>query len=275
MRSVLLGTTLFGITGAIIGCFTFMQRQSLLGDVISHATLPGIVGALLLFQSKNPFILLFGGLCSALCGIFCMHRITTMTTLKKDTALGLVLSVFFGIGLMLLSQLQQHSEVPQGLIIKYIFGNASTIIHTDLYVISAVHVFVCTILFLFRKEFSLLLFDATQAYCLGYPVNVLQMLLTLLTVLCIISGLQPVGTVLMSSFLIAPAAAARQWTRNFSSMIMLAACFGGCAALCGTVISARFAHLPTGPVIVVFSSLIVAVSLIKHHIPLLKRTTHR
>lgn len=261
VRTVMLATALFGITGALIGSFTFMQRQSLLGDVISHATLPGIVFALMLTHSKHPIILLCGGMLSALLGVACMNLIIQKTSLKKDAALGIILSVFFGIGLVLLTHLQQIPEAQHGLAVKYIFGNASTVMHTDLYMISAVGFIICLLLTAFWKEYTLLVFDAPYAAQLGYPVHAMQHLLTLLTILCIITGLQLVGVVLMSSFLIAPAAAARQWTTSFRSMLLLASCFGCFSAVTGTAMSAHYAHLPTGPMIVVVASLIVGISL--------------
>ena len=261
-RTVMCATILFGISCSLIGSFTFMQRQSLLGDVISHATLPGIICALLFTQSKHPLLLLFGGMCSALLGIACMHLIVEKTTLKKDAALGIILSVFFGAGLVLLTRLQHMPDAQHGLIIKYIFGNASTVIHTDLYLIGAMSLIVCFILWLFWKEFALLVFDARYAVQLGYPIHLLQCILTLLTILCIITGLQLVGVVLMSSFLIAPAAAARQWTTSFRSMILLACLFGSSSAALGTAISAQIPRIPTGPMIVIIASLFVACSLL-------------
>ena len=262
VRIVILSTALFGITGALIGCYTFMQRQSLIGDVISHATLPGIICAMMLTQSKNPLILLCGGMFSAALGVACMNFIIGKTGLKKDAALGIVLSVFFGFGLVLLTRLQQQADAQHGLIIKYIFGNASTVIRTDLYMIGCISVFIFLFLYILRKEFTLLIFDPIYAEQIGYPVRLLHYFLTSLTILCIITGLQLVGVVLMSSFLIAPAAAARQWTSRFSSMMILAGFFGCLSAVLGTIVSAQYAYLPTGPVIVVLASIIVTVSLV-------------
>lgn len=260
-RTVMIATALFGITGALIGSFTFMQRQSLLGDVISHATLPGIICALILTGSRHPLILLCGGMLSGMLGVACMHMIVQKSSLKKDAALGIILSVFFGVGLVLLTYLQQVPEAQHGLIIKYIFGNASTVMHADIYLIAAISIIISTILYIFWKEYTALLFDASHAAQLGYPVQALQHLLTVLTVLCIITGLQLVGVVLMSSFLIAPAAAARQWTTSFRSMVLLASGFGCFSAVAGTALSAQYTHLPTGPIIVVIASIIVGISL--------------
>jgi manganese/zinc/iron transport system permease protein len=260
-RTVTLATALFGIGCALIGSCTFLQRQSLLGDVISHATLPGIICALLYVGTKQPLMLLCGGMISAAIGVFCMQLIVAKTTVKKDAALGIILSVFFGLGLVLLTYMQRVPEAQHSLVVKYIFGNAGTVMTGDLYLIGAVTLAISIILFLFAKEWSLMLFDAEQASLMGYPVRRMRFVLTLLTIACIITGLQLVGVVLMSSFLIAPAAAARQWTNNFRTMMLLAACIGCFSAVVGTMISALFDDLATGPVIVIIASGCVAVSL--------------
>ena len=152
LRTILLGTTLFGAISAVIGSFAFVRKQSLLGDVISHATLPGIALAFLISQCKQPVILLLGGGMSALLGTFLMHLIVEKTTLKKDAALGIILSVFFGFGLVLLTWLQKYPTTQQGMLIKYIFGNAATLMHEDLYLIGIVSSSIALCLCLFWKE---------------------------------------------------------------------------------------------------------------------------
>lgn len=262
LRTILMGTALFGITSALIGCFTFMQKQSLLGDVISHATLPGIVLASFLTKGKQPSMLLFGGTISALMGTLLMHLIIKKTTLKKDAALGIILSVFFGFGLVLLTWLQKFPDAQHGMLTKYIFGNATTLMQEDVYLIASVSLCIMLMLSIFWKECVLLAFDTAYAQHINYPTVALHSLLIVLTILCIIVGLQLVGVVLMSSFLIAPAAAARQWTTQFIHMVILAMCFGFTSSVCGTIISARCEQIPTGPMIVVVASVIVFVSLI-------------
>ncbi|MEX0849151.1 MAG: metal ABC transporter permease [Candidatus Dependentiae bacterium] len=261
LRTIIIGTALFGITSAIIGSFAFMQKQSLLGDVISHATLPGIVLAFFFTQSKQPIVLLMGGALSAILGTSLMYVIIQKTTLKKDAALGIILSVFFGFGLVLLTWVQQFPNAQHGMLIKYIFGNASTLMQHDLHVIGFVCLLICTTIALLWKECKLVVFDAAYAQCIGYPVLTIQCILIFLTIICIIVGLQLVGVILMSSFLIAPSAAARQWTTKFGSMVLLAMFFGFFSSVSGALISAQYEQLPTGPVIVVVASIIVFISL--------------
>ncbi len=257
---VILGTCLIGITAGIVGVFALLRKQSLLGDAISHAALPGIALAFLLTYSKNPVLLLAGGAISGCIGTACTIVITQTTRLKLDTTLGMILSVFFGCGLILITALQKLPIAEQGILTKFIFGNASTLLLSDICVVSTVCIIILGTLFLFWKEFSLISFDAQFAHTLGYPVMFLDCLLTGLLVLTICTGLQTIGVMLMSSMLIAPAAAARQWTNRLGSMIMLAATIGAGATLSGALISNCINHMPTGPTIVVLLSISVCIS---------------
>jgi manganese/zinc/iron transport system permease protein len=115
---------------------------------------------------------------------------------------------------------------------------------------------------LFWKEFKLLLFDADYTKTLGFNIKVLDALITSFIVAAIILGLQTVGVVLMSAMLLAPAAAARQWTNSLAIMVGLAATFGAFSGIIGTGISASYPNLSTGPVIVLVASVFVLISFI-------------
>lgn len=262
VQIVLMGSLIVGITAGILGCFAFLRKQSLLADAISHACLPGIMIMFLITQHKSPYVLLFGGSLAAILGALCVSAITSMTIVKKDAALGIILSVFFGFGLVLLTLIQKNHLAHQSVLNKFLFGNASTLLPDDIICMALVSVIVLVSVVLFWKEFKLLSFDPDYAVSLGYSVHKLDVLLTLLLVLSMVIGLQTVGVVLMSTLFVAPAAAARQWTSRLSSMIFLAAFFGACSALCGAYISSAFDHVPTGPSIVVVMSIIVFISLI-------------
>lgn len=262
LRIVLMGVTALGVTAGALGVFALLRGQSLLGDAISHASLPGIAVAFLLTGSKNPAVLLCGGALAGGIGSLCIMGITRYTRLKKDAALGIILSVFFGTGLVLLTYIQKYGSSNQSILNKFLFGNASTLLAQDVVLMCAVGAGVLLLLALFFKESALITFDSEYARALGYPVFALEALLTLLTVLSIVIGLQCVGVVLMSSLLVAPAAAARQWTKRLAPMVLLAAFFGASSGIIGALISSSFVHLPTGPTIVVVVSVIVLVSLV-------------
>ncbi len=258
----LVGITILGATAGLLGTFVFLRRQSLLGDAISHAALPGIAIAFLLTHSKNPLILMLGGAISGGIGTLFMHLITYHTRLKKDTALGIVLSVFFGFGLVLMTAIQKMPIANQSILNKFLFGNISTLLPTDVYVMAIIGGIICVITLVLWKEFSLVTFDANFAHSLGFATHRLDAILTTLVVVAIVIGLQTVGVILMSSMLIAPAAAARQWATRLSTMALVSIFFAVSAGIIGAMVSSHVDRLPTGPVIVVTLSIFVLISLV-------------
>jgi manganese/zinc/iron transport system permease protein len=257
---VCIGTMLLGITAGALGVFALLRKQSLLGDTISHAALPGIALMFLATHSRNPLILILGGSIAGCIGTILMLIITRFTKLKQDTVLGIILSVFFGVGLVLMTVIQKYSIPHQSILNKFLFGSASTLIIEDVYAMALISGVTLCCLALFWKEFALLTFDYTYAHTCGYPVIALDVFLTVLMVLAISLGLQTVGVVLMSAMLIAPAAAAYQWTTRLSSMVFLASGIGAFSSFTGSLISSWYTHIPTGPTIVVILSICVLIS---------------
>ncbi|GEQ84756.1 zinc ABC transporter permease [Patiriisocius marinistellae] len=262
LRTITLGTAVLGAICGMLGSFAVLRKQSLLGDAISHAALPGIAIAFLITGAKDTNILLLGALVSGLIGTFWIKGMTTKTHLKSDTALGLVLSLFFGFGMLLLTFIQKQPNANQAGLDKYLFGQAATLVESDVNLMIIVTSIALFIMVLFWKEFKLLLFDADYTKTLGFNTRFIDILITFFIVLAIVLGLQTVGVVLMSAMLLAPAAAARQWTNKLSVMVFLAAIFGAFSGVFGTAISASQNNLSTGPVIVLVASVFVLVSFI-------------
>ncbi len=246
----------------MLGSFAVLRKQSLLGDAISHAALPGIAIAFLLTGAKNSNILLLGALISGLIGTFWIRGIIKKTHLKSDTALGLILSLFFGFGMLLLTFIQKQPNANQAGLDKYLFGQAATLLISDVWLMAIVTSACLIVLLLFWKEFKILLFDADYTKTLGFNTKFIDILITSFIVLAIVLGLQTVGVVLMSAMLLAPAAAARQWTNSLGVMVALAATFGACSGVMGTAISASQNNLSTGPVIVIVAGIFVLISFI-------------
>ena len=246
----------------MLGSFAVLRKQSLLGDAISHAALPGIAIAFLLTGAKNSNILLLGALISGLIGTFWIRGIIKKTHLKSDTALGLILSLFFGFGMLLLTFIQKQPNANQAGLDKYLFGQAATLLISDVWLMAIVTSACLLVLLLFWKEFKILLFDADYTKTLGFNTKFIDILITSFIVLAIVLGLQTVGVVLMSAMLLAPAAAARQWTNSLGVMVALAATFGACSGVMGTAISASQNNLSTGPVIVIVAGIFVLISFI-------------
>ncbi|HUH46017.1 MAG TPA: metal ABC transporter permease [Arenibacter sp.] len=262
LRTITLGTAILGVVCGMLGSFAVLRKQSLLGDAISHAALPGIVIAFMLTGTKNSHTLLIGALVSGLLGTFWIRGIVKNTHLKSDTALGLILSLFFGFGMLLLTFVQKMPNAQQAGLDKYLFGQAATLVEGDVWLMGGVMGMALLVLAVFWKEFKLQHFDPDYAKSLGFNILFLDVVMTALIVLAIVIGLQTVGVVLMSAMLLAPAAAARQWTNNLGTMIFLAALFGAFSGIFGTAISATSNNLSTGPVIVLIAAFFVVISFV-------------
>lgn len=250
LRNVMLGTLLLGMGSGLVGVFVLLRRQSLIGDAVSHAALPGIVIAFLLTGTKDLSVLLSGAALSGLIGTLCITAIIRTTKIDTDGAQGIVLGVFLGLGFLLLTHVQKSPDAAKAGLDKFVFGQAATIMQRDVILIAAVELIISATVFLFWKELKLSTFDPEIASVMGFSPKRIELIITALTVPAIVIGIQAVGVILMSALLVAPAAAARQWTDKLSLMGMTASLFGGLAGAGGSLISSQVPKLATGPVIV-------------------------
>lgn len=261
-RTVAAGSAMLGVVSGVLGSFAVLRRQSLLGDGVSHASLPGVVLAFLLTGSKHTEVLLLGALLSGLLAIFVIVCITAYSRIKFDSALALTMSVFMGLGLVLLTYSQKIPNANQAGLGRFIYGQASALLREDLYLIGGCGMLMLVLVALFWKEFKVFSFDPMFARSVGFGTAKLNFLLSFLTVLAIMIGLQTVGVVLMSAMLTAPAVAARQWSNRLWAMVLLAAGFGAVSGIMGTIFSSSVPGLPTGPSIVVCATAIAMFSLL-------------
>lgn len=262
LRTVVLGAAMLGLTSGSLGAYAVLRRQSLLGDAMSHAALPGIVIAFLLTGSKQPLVLILGAASAGWLASLILMAIVRTSRIKIDTALGLVLSVFFGLGLVLLTIVQRKGSASQAGLDNFLFGQAAALIERDVITMGVLGGIALLVILALWKEFKLLCFDQDFGAILGFKMRALDILLTTLVVIAIVIGLQTVGVVLMSAMIVAPAAAARQWTDRMGLLVLLAALFGAAAGISGAVLSSLTARLPTGPIIVLCATGIVLVSLL-------------
>jgi manganese/zinc/iron transport system permease protein len=262
MRTVASGAAVLGIVSGALGAFAVLRRQALLGDAVSHAALPGVVLAFLLTRSKEPLVLITGAGIAGWLAILWVTSITRSTRIKADSALGLVLSVFFGLGLMLLTFTQRLPDSRQAGLDTFLFGQAATLVEHDVAVMAGLGGGALFLMVLFWKELKLLSFDRDYSISLGFGAGALDALLTSLLVVAIVIGLQAVGVVLMSAMIVAPAAAARQWTNRLGVMVALSSAFGALSGVAGTLISSTASGLSTGPVIVLCASVVVIISML-------------
>ncbi len=261
---VLVGTTLLAASSSVVGAFSYLKGQSLVGDAIAHALLPGVVLAFILGGIRNSSFLILGALISGLLAHYGIGYIENKTKLKSDTAVSLVLSTFFGFGIMLMSYIQRTGQGQQAGLERFLLGKAAAITMQDIYIFSALALVLIVGVGLFFKGFQLMTFNEDFAHAIGLPMPLIRFTFTVLTVLAITIGIQTVGVVLMAALLITPSAAARVWTNSLPAMLALAASFAGVAAVMGTYISSVLPKMPTGPWVVLvlaffgFSSLLFA-----------------
>lgn len=264
-RVVVLGATLLGLGAGVVGSFTLLRKRALLGDALSHATLPGIAIAFLAASSlgadgKSLPLLLAGAGTTGVLGVGAILAIRRYTRLKEDAALGIVLSVFFGAGTALLGVVQQTPTGHAAGLESFIYGKTAAMLASDAWLIagaSAACVALCSLLF---KEMKLLCFDAGYAAARGYPVLWLDAALMAMVVVVTIIGLQAVGLVLMIALLVIPPAAARFWTDRLLAMTVLAGGFGAASSFAGAIASAAAPRLPSGAMIVLAAAAVFLVS---------------
>lgn len=267
-RVVLAGTVLLGLSAGVVGVFMLLRKRSLVGDVVGHASLPGIAVAFLALEARSPGsgrslpALLTGALVAGLIGLGVTTAIRRWTRIREDAALAIVLSLFFGLGMVLFTVIQQIPSGSSAGLGQFIFGKAASMLEEDVRLIggaSAVVLLVCALLF---KEFALLCFDEEFAAARGWPVVLLDLVLMSLVAGVSVIGLQSVGLLLVVALLITPAASARFWTNSLSKLALLAGLFGALGSLIGVLLSALIPRLATGAIIVLTGSGIFLVSLL-------------
>ncbi|MFQ5654017.1 MAG: metal ABC transporter permease, partial [Planctomycetota bacterium] len=262
-RIVLAGTMTLGLAAGVIGSLALLRRRALLGDALSHATLPGVCLAFMLAGELRFELLLLGALVTGALGVVAVALITRHTRVREDAAIGIVLSVFFGAGIALSGIIQKRfTNAAQAGIDSFLLGRTAGIVQSDVLLIAGVAGALLLVVILFYKELKLLCFDPEFAAVDGWPVTRLDLLLMLLLAVTTVIGLPAVGVVLMVALLILPAAAARFWVEGLSAMLILAGSLGMATGAAGTLVSARADDLPAGPVIVLAGSALFLLSLL-------------
>lgn len=270
IRTVVLGTATIGAVSGTLGSFAYLRKQSLVGDVVAHSSLLGIVLAFLLSYlitgtgSKDLSVLIPGALGGGVAALLLARSITTKTRIKEDCGLGVMLAIFFGTGILLLRYLQRRQPAIPGHtgIEDYLFGMAAALTATDLWMIGSLGAAAVLTVLLLWRQLKVFTFDPGFAHSLGLPIRALDTALLVLLVVGIVIGIHAVGVVLMIALLVTPASAARQWTTHLGSMVVLAALFGAVSGATGSIISAIQPHMPTGPVIVLVATGIFLFSLL-------------
>ena len=259
---ILMGTMLLGISSGVIGCFAYLRKQALMGDALSHAALPGVCIAFMLTGMKSIPVFLVGAVIAGIISTFAIGYITRESRIKQDAALGIILTVFFGLGIMLLTKIQHGNYGNQSGLDTFLFGQAAGMVHSDVTAMAILCVLLIVATTLFFKEFKLVSFDPGFAKGIGLPVKWLEQAIMLLVVVAVVAGIQAVGVVLMSALLITPAVAARYWTNKLHVMVFLSGLFGAVSGLAGSLLSTMASNMPTGPLVVLSATFLFVVSLL-------------
>jgi manganese/zinc/iron transport system permease protein len=262
VRFVVLGSVLLGISSALVGSFLVVRKEGLVGDAVAHSVLPGIAVAFLWSGQKNSWLMLTGACLTGLLALMCIRLITSYSKIKQDAAIALVLSVFFGGGMVLLTYIQQQGMGGQSGVDQFLFGKAAALIGQDVWLFSGLASILILLVFVLFRGLTTISFDRQYAQLIGFPIQRLQYLLIAMTLLAVITGITAVGVVLMAAMLITPAAAARYWTRRMSTLLGLSALIGGFSGWFGAFISYLSPGMPTGPWMVIVASLIAFGSMI-------------
>ncbi len=260
VRTVALGGSILGVVSGVLGCFAVLRHESLMGDALSHAALPGVAVAFLVAGRELGALLIGAGIASWL-GVQFIRSLLHTTRIKQDTAMGIVLAAWFAAGIALLAYIQSRPDASQAGLDTFIFGQAAAMVESDVRLIFGVGAVAFIVVALFWKELKLVAFDPGFAGANGFRVGLINALLSTLIVVAIVLGLQLAGVILMVGMLIAPGIAARQWTQKLDQMVILSALFGAFAGGTGAILSAVDANVPTGPMIIVVAFAIVTVSI--------------
>jgi manganese/zinc/iron transport system permease protein len=264
LRNVVLGTALLSVCTSLIGTFTILRKRALSGDVISHAILPGICLAFIFSGEKNIVYLMIGAFTSGWLSLLLVDKIVQYSKIKEDTALAIILSSFYGLGVVLLKIIDKLPNYPDKAgLNNYLFGSATQIIQKDLINFGVVSIIIFIVLLIYYRYFKILSFDPIFAKSTGLNVPYLEFLLTSLTVLAVIIGIQTVGVVLMAAMLITPGAVALFWTKKLHFTLLLSTLLGIVSSWLGCFTSYFLTFktalgqeaTPTGPAIVMFLSM--------------------
>ena len=259
LRVVMAGAMLAGALAGLAGAFAVMRRQSLLGDTLAHAALPGVCLGFLVAGGRDLPTLMAGALAAGMVAAAAVAALSRLRRIRADAALGITLSLAFALGLVLLTHIQTRGGAAGG-IESFLFGQAAAMRAGDVGLLAALMALSAAAVAAAWRPIKATVFDRDHAAVQGVPVAAVELGLTGLVALAVVAGVQVVGVVLMTALIVAPAAAARQWARSLAGLVVLSAVTGALAAGAGAMISAGARGLSTGPVIVLVATALVALS---------------
>ena len=262
---VAIGTMLLAMATGIIGTISILKGQSLIGDAVGHAALPGIILAFMISGKKSSLLLMVGAIIAGVVAFILIQTISEISKIEADTAMAIILSAMFGLGMVLKSYIQgnaKYSKASQSGLASYIFGQAAYILREDVIIIFTVSLISLVLFIIFYKEIKVYVFDAVYAYTIGINSKLLSLLIMIMTMILIAAGLKAVGAILISSMLITPAITGLQWSNKYEIVLVIAAVMGAVSAFIGTLISTIVKGFSTGPSIILIMSLLALLSVL-------------
>ena len=262
---VAIGTMLLAMATGIIGTISILKGQSLIGDAVGHAALPGIILAFMISGKKSSLLLMVGAIIAGIVAFILIQTISEISKIEADTAMAIILSAMFGLGMVLKSYIQgnaKYSKASQSGLASYIFGQAAYILREDVIIIFTVSLISLVLFIIFYKEIKVYVFDAVYAYTIGVNSKLLSLLIMIMTMILIAAGLKAVGAILISSMLITPAVTGLQWSNKYEIVLVIAAVMGAVSAFIGTLLSTIVKGFSTGPSIILIMSLLALLSVL-------------
>ncbi|MCU0315437.1 MAG: metal ABC transporter permease [Fimbriimonadaceae bacterium] len=262
IRMVTIGSAIVGGLCGALGSFAYVRRQSLVGDVVGHAALPGVALAYLISQSKDLAVLMLGAGLTGLLALAVSILAVRYCKMDQGTAFASVLSTSFGVGVLLLSLIQQTHAADQAGLDRFLFGQAATLVEPQIITMAGVGTGALALMLIFFRPLVTLSFDPSYSRSTGLPVVGLESILLVALVSSVVVGISVAGVVLVAALLAAPAAAAHRWCTRFSTLVAVSAAFGALSGATGGFLSSTWANVPTGPLIILILTGLVIVSLL-------------
>jgi len=262
VNTVLLGVCLLSINCSLTGTFVYLKKNAILGDVISHAILPGICIAFLLHGQKNMAVLLSGAFITGFIAAWLNNYIPRISVIKADTASALILSVFFGTGTIILTIIQKTGNAAQSGVDSFIMGKAAGITQGDISFLAIVLLITLSLIIMFKRGLIMYCFDEEFGTSAGFPAKFYRFLVSFLTVLSVTAGIQAAGVLLVAGLMIIPVVAANFWSRRINVILILACLFGLVSATGGSLISYTGTGIPTGPWIIIVNAFFAFLSIL-------------
>lgn len=264
---VTLGAMMLGIGAGATGTYLYLGKRALVSDAISHATLPGVVLGFMVMVAlggAGRFLpgLMMGAALSAVLGLLVVTWLTTRTRLHEDAAIGAVLSVFFGFGVVLLTVVQGMDSGRQAGLETFLLGATAGMLRDEALTIAAGGAIVLALVRLLHRPMILVAFDPDYALGQGTRLAHVDLAMMGLALTITVTGLKVVGLVLIVALLIIPPVAARFWSERAGHVVMIAGAIGGFAGYVGAALSATAPDLPTGPLIVLAAFALFVLSLL-------------